>query len=244
MTMMHIRKRYLFLNLQTYFSEFYFFGLQNIYIKRRFLYLLNFTEKSTNSFFKTQKNSINFFKYYLNFIYLFLVFLEIRSVNAYIYYITGFAMKHLTPKHKHFAGYYNNEFGNFEGLSNRLMFYRMINFCIIENLIFAQTGMILNFSGFFHTKSALKFFRNTDNIVGSLDFSNFVDYVMFNNLTLNSLSERFMYSFFHEYAFYHNFNYPLQKLLINTIISENQKERIKTMYNKKKYHELVQKYTL
>jgi hypothetical protein len=239
---MHTRKRYLFLNLQTYFSEFYFFGLQNFYIKRRFLYLLNYTEKSTIFFFKTQKTSINFLKYYLNFIYLFLVFLEIRYVNAYIYYITGFAMKHLTLKHKHFAGYYNNAFGNFEGLSNRLMFYRMVNFCIIENLIFAKSGMILNFSGFFHTKSALRFFRNTDNIVGSLDFSNYVDYVMFNNLTLNSISERFMYSFFHEYAFYHNFNYPLQKLLINTIISENQKARIITMYNKKKDKKFIQNY--
>ena len=123
---MHVRKRYLFLNLQTYFSEFYFFGLQNFYIKRRFVYLLNYTDNPVNFFFKTQKTSINFLKYYLNFIYLFLVFLEIRYVNAYIYYITGFAMKHLTANHKHFAGYYYNSFGNFEGLSNQIMFYSVL----------------------------------------------------------------------------------------------------------------------
>jgi hypothetical protein len=221
------KKRYLFLNIRTYFSEFYFFGLQNFFLKRRFLYLLNYTENMSNFFIKLQTHSINFFKYYINFIYLFLIFLEVRSTNAYIYYITSFNVNIFTLKHKYLAGYYSNAFGNFEGLSNQLMYKQMLSYCAIENVLFPRSGLILNFSSFFHNMSSLRFFRNTDNIVGSLDFSNYVDYVMFNNLNLNNLSEQFMYSFFHNYAFQHNFNYPLKQILLRTMIAAKQRRRIK-----------------
>ena len=217
--------KYLFANLQTFFSEFYFFGFQNHFKKRRFLYLLNFSEKNSNFFQKINIHIVNFLKYYINFIYLFLVFLEVRSLNTYIYYITSFSDQNFTLNHKSFAGFYNNIFGNYEGISNQLMYPTLKQVSVIENFIFPKTGLILNFSSFFHTMSALRFFRNTDNIVCSVDYSNFVDYVMFNNLNTNNLSEQFMYSFFYDYAAQHNHTYALKQILVRAYIANKQCKR-------------------